>query len=65
MLTLRLYITLIISVFLAISLIERGIGVLEGTVVTCSLLFLIFDIHNEMVDLKRLETEVTSLLQGD
>jgi hypothetical protein len=64
MLTLRLYTTLLISIFLAVSLNEHGIGLLEGTVVTCSLLFLIFDMRKDMVDLKRLETQIASI-HGD
>jgi hypothetical protein len=64
MLILRLYIAVLVLVFLVVSLFNQGIGLLEGTVLTCGLLFLIFDAKKDLEDLRQIEAEVASLTEG-
>jgi hypothetical protein len=64
MLILRLYIAVLVVVFLVVSLFNQGIGFLEGTVITSSLFFLIFDSQKDLNDLKQIEAEVASLTGG-
>jgi hypothetical protein len=64
MLPLRLYIAVLVVVFLIVSLLHQGIGFLEGTVVTCALLFLIFDTKTDLQELKHIEAEVASVNEG-
>jgi hypothetical protein len=59
-LAIRLYITVLILAFLLTTLLTRGIGRLEGTVVVCALLYVIFDINEELRDLRLLEARVSS-----
>ena len=63
MLLLRLYIAVLVLVFLLVSLFNQGIGVLEGTVITCGLLFLILDTKKDLDDIRHVEAEITSLLE--
>jgi hypothetical protein len=63
MLSLRLYIAVLVLVFLLVSLFNQGIGFLEGTVITCGLLFLIFDTKKDLDDMRYVEAEITSLLE--
>ena len=65
MLILRLYIAVLVLVFLVVSLLNQGIGFLEGTVITCGLLFLIFDTKKDLEDFKYVEAEIASLIEGD
>jgi hypothetical protein len=60
----RLGIALLTLLFLVLSLFNQGVGLLEGTVVTCALLFLIFDIKNDLEDIKNLEAQIASLTKG-
>ena len=64
MLILRLYIAVLVLVFLVVSLFNQGIGLLEGTVLTCSLLFLIIDTKKDLEDLRQIEAKVASLTAG-
>ena len=64
MLSLRLYIAVLVLVFLLVSLLNQGIGFLEGTVITCGLLFLIFDAKKDLEDFRQIEAEVASLTEG-
>jgi hypothetical protein len=64
MLILRLYIAVLVLVFLVVSLLNQGIGFLEGTVMTCALFFLIFDTKKDLEDLRQIEAEVASLAEG-
>ena len=64
MLILRLYIAVLVLVFLVVSLFNQGIGFLEGTVMTCGLLFLIFDTKKDLEGLRQIEAEVASLTEG-
>ena len=64
MLLFRLYIALLALVFLLVSLFLRGVGFLEGAVVTCALLFLIFDTRVDFLRRKEVEKQINSLLDG-
>ena len=61
MLAIRLYIGVLTLTFLLAALMTRGIGILEATVVVCSLLYLILDIREELRALRLLEAHVSSL----
>ena len=61
MLTIRLYISVLAVVFLLTACLTRGIGLLDGTVVVCAVLYLILDTREELKTLQALEEEVASL----
>jgi len=61
MLAIRLYIATLALTFLLAAVMTKGIGVLEGTVLVCSLLYLILDIREELQTLRLLEVRVSSL----
>ena len=61
MLAIRLYIAALTLAFLLAALMTKGIGVLEATVVVCSLLYMILDIREELQVLRLLEARVSSL----
>lgn len=65
----RLYISALTLVFLFAVLANRGLGILEGVVITCAVLYLILDARSELQELKSelsmlkdLEQEVSKLL---
>ena len=65
----RLYISALTLVFLFAVLANRGLGILEGVVVTCAVLYLILDVRTELQELKAelsmlkdLEQQVSKLL---
>ena len=61
MLVIRLYVcALTLTLLFAISL-TRGLGILEGVVIVCPLLFMIFDMHVELRDLRKLEARVLEI----
>ena len=62
MLPFRVYIALLALVFLLLNLFLRGVGLLEGAVVTCALLFLIFDTRLDLLRRRAIETLIHSLL---
>ena len=69
MLAIRLYISALTLVFLFVVLANRGLGILEGVVITCAVLYLILDVRNELQELKSelsmlkdLEQQVSQLL---
>lgn len=69
MLAIRLYISALTLVFLFAVLANRGLGILEGIVVTCAVLYLILDVRTELQELKAelsmlkdLEQQVSKLL---
>ena len=64
MLLFRFYIALLTLIFLGSTLAFGHLGVLQGVVSTSAILFLILDITTEMLDLKRLETQLASLTNG-
>jgi hypothetical protein len=64
MLLFRVYIALLALVFLLLTLFLRGVGLLEGAVVTCALLFLIFDTRLDLLRRKAIEKQINLLLDG-
>lgn len=65
----RLYLSALTLVFLLAASLSRGVNVLEGTVVTCALVYLILDVreHLQLVKLKlanlqQLEDRLSELL---
>lgn len=65
MLAIRLYICVLTLTFLFTVLLTRGIGRLEGTVIVCALLYVIFDIREELRDLRALEARVSAGLDSE
>ena len=62
MLLFRVYIALLALVFLLLTLLLRGVGLLEGAVATCALLFLIFDTRLDLLRRRTIEKVIHSLL---
>ena len=62
MLLYRLYIALLALVFLLLTLALREVGLVEGTLVTCALLFLIFDTRLDLLRRNEIEKQIHSLL---
>ena len=62
MLVIRLYITALTFVYL-IAVMMKGIGLLEGIVIVCPLIYMILDMREELRDLKSLEAQISSLLR--
>jgi hypothetical protein len=69
MLAIRLYISALTVFFLVGVIANRGLGILEGIVVTCALVYLILDVRTELQELKSelnmlqdLEQRVSELL---
>lgn len=52
MLAIRLYISALTLFFLLVVLSYRGLGVLEGVVIGCALVYLILDARDELKELK-------------
>jgi hypothetical membrane protein len=70
MLTIRLYICALTFLFLFLVIANRGLGILEGVVIACALLYLILDVRtdlkvlkNELQLLKELEKRISVLLR--
>ena len=52
MLAIRLYISALTLIFLLLVIASRGVGLLEGVVITGALLFLILDVRTDLQSLK-------------
>ena len=52
MLAIRLYISALTLVFLFLAITHRGLGLLEGVVITCAVVYLILDVRIELQSLK-------------
>jgi hypothetical protein len=52
MLAIRLYISALTLIFLFLVITHRGIGLLEGVVITCAVVYLILDVRTELQSLK-------------
>lgn len=52
MLAIRLYISALTLVFLVLVITHRGLGLLEGVVITCAVVYLILDARIELQSLK-------------
>ena len=70
MLAIRIYISALTLIFLAFVIASRGVGLLEGIVITCALLFLILDVRTDLQSrklefrlLQELEQRVSELRQ--
>jgi hypothetical protein len=69
MLAIRLYVCALTVAFLVLVTMDRGIGVLEGIVITCAVVYLILDVRadlivlkNELRQLEQLEKHLAVLL---
>ncbi len=70
MLTIRLYICALTFLFLLLVIANRGLGILEAVVITCSIVYLILDVRTDLLSLKselrwlkELEKQVSFLLR--
>ena len=52
MLIIRLYISALTLIFLFLVIAYRGLGLLEGVVITCAVVYLILDVRTELQSLK-------------
>jgi len=52
MLAIRLYISALTLIFLFLVITHRGLGLLEGIVITCAVVYLILDVRTELQSLK-------------
>src|SRR4051794_26314706 len=52
MLVIRLYISALTLIFLFLVIAYRGLGLLEGVVITCAVVYLILDVRTELQSLK-------------
>ena len=52
MLAIRLYISALTLIFLFLVVTHHGIGLLEGVVITCAVVYLILDVRTELQSLK-------------
>ena len=53
MLTIRLYISALTSIFMFVVIANGGFGILEAIIITCAILFLILDTRIDLQALKR------------
>ena len=58
MLAIRLYLCALAAVFLILVTMDRGVGLLEGVVITCAIVYLILDVR---ADLKMLQADLRQL----
>ena len=58
MLAIRLYVCALTAVFLVLVTMDRGLGMLEGVVITCAIVYLILDVRD---DLKMLQADLRQL----
>ena len=62
MLAIRLYVAALAAGLTCVFGFTRGIGTLEAIVVTCPILFMIFDVRVEQQELKQLQKRVAAIL---
>ena len=60
MLAIRLYVTALVVGFLCLAAFRLGIDLLVATVVTCSALYLILDMNEELRELRGIEARVST-----
>ena len=71
LLAIRVYVCALAITFLVLSTMNRGVGMLEGVVITCALVYLILDTRDDLKilqeDLRQLEglEKQMSVLLGD
>ena len=70
MLIIRLYLSALTFVFLLLVIANRSMGILEATVITCAIVYLILDVRTDLQTLKselrllkELEKQVSALLR--
>jgi hypothetical protein len=70
MLAIRLYISALTLIFLLLVIASRGLGLLEGIVITCALVYLILDVRTDLQSIKiefrllqELEQRISELLR--
>ena len=61
MFAIRLYLAMLVLVFLLVAALRIGITFLVGTVVVCSVLYLILDMSEELRSLRKLEAYIAIL----
>ncbi|HSE17430.1 MAG TPA: hypothetical protein VLB46_10275 [Pyrinomonadaceae bacterium] len=52
MLAIRIYISALTLLFLVLVIANRGLGILEGVVITCAVVYLILDVRTDLQSLK-------------
>ena len=52
MLAIRIYLSALTLIFLLLAITHRGLGLLEGVVITCAVVYLILDVRTELQSLK-------------
>ena len=52
MLAIRIYISALTLIFLLLVIANRGLGILEGVVITCAIVYLILDVRTDLQALK-------------
>lgn len=60
MFAIRLYVCALTALFLVLVTMDRGVGLLEGVVITCAIVYMILDVH---ADLQMLKHEIQQLEQ--
>ena len=70
MFVIRLYISALTIIFMALVIANRGLGMLEAIVITCAIVYLIIDsrldlkaLKNELLLLQELEERISVLLR--
>jgi hypothetical protein len=52
MLAIRIYISALTLLFLLLVIANRGLGILEGVVITCAVVYMILDVRTDLQSLK-------------
>jgi hypothetical protein len=52
MLAIRIYISALTLLFLVLVIANRGLGILEGVVITCAVVYMILDVRTDLHSLK-------------
>jgi hypothetical protein len=52
MLAIRIYISALTLLFLVLVIANRGLGILEGVVITCAVVYMILDVRTDLQSLK-------------
>lgn len=70
MLAIRIYISVLTLIFLVLVIANRGLGMLEGVVIACAIIYLILDVRTDLQMLKaefrllqELEQRISELLR--
>jgi len=52
MLAIRIYISALTLIFLLLVIANRGLGILEGVIITCAIVYLILDVRTDLQSVK-------------